>query len=467
MLQLAALRFVQPLACLRSSSYLPITKVSIDLHDTRTKESKRHNALDQLAKEVMKPQPAISRIKRARLGDDADIASSGARVLSELQEVTGAGAGRRAKKRGHSLNQQQQADAARRVAATKLFNELPSPVVQGLGGWTDSTFQTLAPSKLQKFIEAWCQTWEPGTIDNARLAWCRLRTWMDRSDIIVDYPCIANLVEYFQNVHERAVADASSRHSQRCMIATLRGHPAPVFRRDGTKAALGQWTGLEFLRRNLRMPIPTLETKKMLPQRMGIIPRCVRRHARPLSMRMLVDIERFITSVNCPPVLRNVGGGILFMAYACFRWKQTGSIQLYFIVDGCLCGQVDVDKGTRKEPRPFFLPITGLVSGRRWFKVLLRSLQPDGRHIFRDFEGPIDSIEPSFLPAPLPSGKWKWSFANCSDELPLGWPHQIPPSLQGIVPVMCFLRPVRLGIRLWNGRLRLGVGAGAACTGKA
>ena len=45
-------------------------------------------------------------------------------------------------------------------------------------------------------------------------------------------------------------------------------------------------------------------------------------------MRMLVDIERFITSVNCSPVLRNVGGGILFMTYACFRWKQTGSMTL-------------------------------------------------------------------------------------------------------------------------------------------
>jgi hypothetical protein len=215
------------------------------------------------------------------------------------------------------------------------------------------------------------------------------------------------------------------------------------------------------------MPIPTLETKKMLPQRMGIIPRCVRRHARPLSMRMLVDIERFITSVNCPPVLRNVGGGILFMAYACFRWKQTGSIQLYFIVDGCLCGQVDVDKGTRKEPRPFFLPITGLVSGRRWLKVLLRSLQPDGRHIFRDFEGPIDSIEPSFLPAPLPSGKVEMVIRELLRRASPWLAHQIPSSLQGIVPVMCFLRPVRLGIHLWNGRLRLGVGAGAACTGKA
>ena len=29
-------------------------------------------------------------MKRTRLGDDADIASSGARVLSELQEVAGA-----------------------------------------------------------------------------------------------------------------------------------------------------------------------------------------------------------------------------------------------------------------------------------------------------------------------------------------------------------------------------------------
>jgi hypothetical protein len=59
-------------------------------HDTRPKEKKKSNALDQLSKEVMEPQPAISRIKRARLGDDADIASSGARVLSELQEVAGA-----------------------------------------------------------------------------------------------------------------------------------------------------------------------------------------------------------------------------------------------------------------------------------------------------------------------------------------------------------------------------------------
>jgi hypothetical protein len=114
------------------------------------------------------------------------------------------GAGRRAEKRGHSLGQQQQTDTVRKVLATKLFNELPS-VVQGVGGWTDLIFETLSPRKLQKFIETWCQTWDPGTIDNVRLVWCRLRTWMDRSDITDDYPYIANLVEYFQNVHDRAV----------------------------------------------------------------------------------------------------------------------------------------------------------------------------------------------------------------------------------------------------------------------
>ena len=61
-----------------------------DLHDTRPKEKKKSNALYQLVKEVMEPQPVISRIKRVRLGDDVDIASSGDLVLSELQEVTGA-----------------------------------------------------------------------------------------------------------------------------------------------------------------------------------------------------------------------------------------------------------------------------------------------------------------------------------------------------------------------------------------
>ena len=61
-----------------------------DLHDTRPKEKKKINSLYQLAKEVMEPQPAISGIKRTRLSDDVDIASSGDRFLSELQEVAGA-----------------------------------------------------------------------------------------------------------------------------------------------------------------------------------------------------------------------------------------------------------------------------------------------------------------------------------------------------------------------------------------
>ena len=53
-----------------------------DLHDTRPTEKKKNIALYQLVKEVMEPQPVISRIKRARLGDDVDIASSGDLVLT-------------------------------------------------------------------------------------------------------------------------------------------------------------------------------------------------------------------------------------------------------------------------------------------------------------------------------------------------------------------------------------------------
>ena len=91
------------------------------------------------------------------------------------------------------------------------------------------------------------QPWEPGTVDNARLAWCRLRAWMERSDITIDYPCTADLVGCFRYAHENAVSDVKNRHSQRCTIAALR-EAEPPFRRDSTKASLGQCTGLEILR---------------------------------------------------------------------------------------------------------------------------------------------------------------------------------------------------------------------------
>jgi hypothetical protein len=55
------------------------------------------------------------------------------------------------------------------------------------------------------------------------------------------------------------------------IVAALRGQAEPPFRRDSTKASLDQWTALEFPRKNLHMHISTLDTKKILPERMGII----------------------------------------------------------------------------------------------------------------------------------------------------------------------------------------------------
>jgi uncharacterized protein (DUF433 family) len=39
---------------------------------------------------------------------------------------------------------------------------------------------------------------------------------MERSDITLDYPCTADLVECFRYAHENAVSDVKNRHSQRC-----------------------------------------------------------------------------------------------------------------------------------------------------------------------------------------------------------------------------------------------------------
>jgi hypothetical protein len=148
-------------------------------HDTRPKEKKKSNPHDQLDKEVMEPQPVISRLKRVRLGDDTDIAwwpcpewTPGGR---------GCGGGRRAKKRGHSLNQQQ-ADAPRKVATTKLLNDLPPSVVEGLGGWTDLIIETLPPSKLQKnhrVVVSNLRTWyywqcTPGLVQTSHIGLCDL-----------------------------------------------------------------------------------------------------------------------------------------------------------------------------------------------------------------------------------------------------------------------------------------------------
>jgi hypothetical protein len=103
--------------------------------------------------------------------------------------------------------------------------------------------------------------------------------------------------------------------------------------------------------------------------------------------------------------MKNIAGAILFMAYGCHRFKQASSVQFYYFFDGCLCGQVNYDKGRAREPRPFFLPLEGLLLGFQWLKIFMGTLPDDGTYIVRDFSGAIDSFHATFLPAPLPDSK--------------------------------------------------------------
>ena len=349
----------------------------------------------------------VARLKRQRLGDDFKMAQATETVLQNLHLTYGTKAGRFAKARGTSLKQQEQLKAQREAAAIKLFQELPPSVLHRLGGWRPEVFDALPAHKIHAFICSWCQKWEAGTLNNARLAWCRLRLWLSKheQDAAVEVPCVADLADYFHWVHHESVERAKKAYAKKCERATRAGKPQPAMKQDGTRAAKGQWDGLDFLARNLNMALPTNLTRHMLPGRTGVTHGRPRKSSPPLPIKVLVELERFITRKDCPLVARNIGGAILFLAYGCHRWKQSGSVQFYGYVDGCLCGQVDVDKGSRKEPRPFFLPIQGLVSGTAWLRVLLETLPTDGGYIFSDFEGKVSSPAAQFLPAPLPQAK--------------------------------------------------------------
>ena len=196
-------------------------------------------------------------------------------VLQNLHLSYGTKAGRLAKARGASLKQQEQLKAQREAAAIKLFQELPPSVLHKLGGWRPEVFDALPAHKIHAFICSWCQKWEAGTLNNARLAWCRLRLWLskheqDEQDAAVEAPCVADLADYFHWVHQESVERAKKAYAKQCERATRAGKPQPEMKQDGTRAAKGQWDGLDFLARNLNMALPTKSTKHMLPGRTGV-----------------------------------------------------------------------------------------------------------------------------------------------------------------------------------------------------
>lgn len=80
---------------------------------------------------------------------------------------------------------------------------------------------------------------------------------MQRMDSDDELPCVAVLQAFLDEIHAEAVKNELARYRKSCDKADLEHKPAPARRRDGTRAALGVWDGLNFLRNRLHMPIPT------------------------------------------------------------------------------------------------------------------------------------------------------------------------------------------------------------------
>ena len=362
--------------------------------------------LQSLAKDAAALSDITPRSKMRRLGDDVASGCHRSENISSLKLITDTQAGRRAKVAGMSIDAHEQDLAKREIAALRLFEELPAHVLQELG-WSgkQAVFDKLDPASLHSCVKAWSRGWSPGTLNGARCAWVRLRLWMQRMDSDDELPCVAVLQAFLDDIHAEAVKNELTRYRKSCDKAVLEHKPVPVRRRDGTRAALGVWDGLNFLRNRLHMPIPTNLVRDFLPNNAGSLPRRISTPAPPLPIRVLVDLETLISSSSCPPVMKNIAGAILFMAYGCHRFKQASSVQFYYFFDGCLCGQVNYDKGRAREPRPFFLPLEGLLLGSQWLKIFMGTLPDDGTYIVRDFSGAIDSFHATFLPAPLPDSK--------------------------------------------------------------
>ena len=117
---------------------------------------------------------------------------------------------------------------------------------------------------------------------------------MQRMDIDDELPCVVDLQAFLEEILEEAVKNELARYSKSCDTANLHHQPAPERRWDGTRAALGVWDGLNFLRNNLHLLIPTNLVRASLPNNAGFLPRRMSTPAPPLPICVLVDLENLI-----------------------------------------------------------------------------------------------------------------------------------------------------------------------------
>ena len=71
---------------------------------------------------------------------------------------------------------------------------------------------------------------------------------MHRMDIDDELPSVSDLQVFLDEIRTETVKNELTRYRKSWDKANLEHQPAPARRRDGTRAALGVWDGLNFLR---------------------------------------------------------------------------------------------------------------------------------------------------------------------------------------------------------------------------
>ena len=166
-------------------------------------------------------------------------------------------------------------------------------VLQDLG-WSDkqAVFDKLDPASLHDFVKEWSRGWSPSTLKGDRCAWVRLRVCMKHMDIDHELPCVADLQSFLDEIHEETVKNELARYRKSCDTANLHHQPALERRRDGTRAVLGVWDGLNFLLNRIHMLIPTNLVRALLPNNTGFLPHRMSTPTPSLPIRVLVDLEK-------------------------------------------------------------------------------------------------------------------------------------------------------------------------------
>jgi hypothetical protein len=328
-------------------------------------------------------------------------------TLEAIPPVSGAEAKRRAAVGGYALDNPLRLAAQAHRAVIQLVKVLPIATVLKAAGFQGDTADTVDAGRVLGFLLRKVQSrWRYSTIDNARRAWERFELWLRDEGVPHENGDVTSLVlnEYLLQVHNECVQrsdrewEAKVGHWEDRRAAALARNepppPEPQRTRFGEKGALGQYDGLAFLAENFGMGMPTRGCRRELPSMSGHRARHMPAPAPPFPLWVVARIERYALAADTPPAMRNAAAATLFLVYGCCRAEQAQNMQVYGIAHDCVWGQVNIEKGKTKRPRPFWAALRGFY-GRGWWDVLVQSLEGvlDGGFVFREYTGNPLSFE--------------------------------------------------------------------------